>query len=127
MLKILFSLITGAGIKYGQDHDSNKNIICFRYRENVKRGSAIMNDRPVPPLDAAMYWIEYVLRHKGAPHLRSAAQDLAWHELYLLDVLGFIFIVSTLVIYASYCVTKFFATKLFCKKKAKTSKQKKEN
>jgi hypothetical protein len=24
------------------------------------------------PIDSAVYWIEHVIRHKGAPHLRSA-------------------------------------------------------
>lgn len=74
-----------------------------------------------------MYWIEYVIRHKGAPHLRSAAQDLTWYQLYLLDVLGFIFITSSVVIYISFQSTKFIVKKLLCRKKAQVSKQKKRN
>jgi glucuronosyltransferase len=35
-----------------------------------------------------VYWTEYVIRHKGAPHLRSAALDLAWYQYFLLDVIG---------------------------------------
>lgn len=38
------------------------------------------------PLDTAVYWIEYVIRHKGAPHLRSVAADLPWYQYLLLDV-----------------------------------------
>ena len=93
----------------------------------MKRGSAIMNDRPVPPLESALYWIEYVIRHKGAPHLRSAAQDLAWYQLYLIDVLGFILVVAISVIYVTCCITKFIVRKLFCTKKATTSSKKKKN
>ena len=35
-----------------------------------------------------MYWTEYVIRHKGAPHLRSAVLDLAWYQYFLLDVIA---------------------------------------
>ncbi|KAG8272878.1 hypothetical protein J6590_032030 [Homalodisca vitripennis] len=38
------------------------------------------------PLDTAVYWTEYVLRHKGGRHLRSAAVDMPWYQLWLLDV-----------------------------------------
>lgn len=31
-------------------------------------------DRPMAPLDTAVYWTEYVIRHKGARHLRSAGK-----------------------------------------------------
>jgi glucuronosyltransferase len=34
-----------------------------------------------------VYWTEYVIRHKGAPHLRSAVLDLAWYQYFLLDVI----------------------------------------
>jgi glucuronosyltransferase len=35
-----------------------------------------------------VYWTEYVIRNKGAPHLRSAALDLAWYQYFLLDVIA---------------------------------------
>ena len=35
-----------------------------------------------------MYWTEYVIRHKGAPHLRSGALDLTWYQYLLLDVIA---------------------------------------
>lgn len=89
-----------------------------------------MQDRPLSPIDTAVYWIEYVIRHKGAPHLRSAAQDLAWYQLYLWDVIGFIFIVSSLSVYISFLITRFIVNKfvkLVWKKNARVSKPKKEN
>ncbi len=36
-----------------------------RYIENVQRISEIFKDRPVEPMDNAVYWIEYILRYKG--------------------------------------------------------------
>ncbi|XP_037930368.1 UDP-glycosyltransferase UGT5-like [Teleopsis dalmanni] len=60
------------------------------YRENIERISAIFHDRPTHARDTAMYWIEYVIRYKGASHMRSAGLDLKWYQYYLLDVIGFV-------------------------------------
>ncbi|XP_055915997.1 UDP-glucosyltransferase 2-like [Eupeodes corollae] len=60
------------------------------YRNKMNQISSIFRDRPVSARDSAMYWIEYVIRHKGARHIRSAGLDLAWYQYYLLDVIGFI-------------------------------------
>lgn len=45
-----------------------------------------MRDRVVKPMDLAVYWTEFVIRHRGAPHLRVAALDLPWYKYLLLDV-----------------------------------------
>jgi len=60
------------------------------YKENIKRVSSIFRDRPLQPRKSALYWIEYVIRHKGAPHMRSAGLDLTWYQFYLLDVIAFV-------------------------------------
>nr|CAD7453224.1 unnamed protein product [Timema tahoe] len=56
------------------------------YASNMKRLSAIFHDQPETPLERAVYWTEYVLRHGGAPHLRSVAVDLPLYQYLLLDV-----------------------------------------
>ncbi|XP_049816613.1 UDP-glucosyltransferase 2-like [Schistocerca nitens] len=61
-----------------------------RYRERAKQLSQLFWDRPRPPLEEAVYWVEYVIRHRGAPHLRSAALDLSWYQYLLLDVAAFV-------------------------------------
>uniref|UniRef100_A0A6M2DZS4 UDP-glucuronosyltransferase n=1 Tax=Xenopsylla cheopis TaxID=163159 RepID=A0A6M2DZS4_XENCH len=62
------------------------------YTDNVKTLSEIFRDRIIDPLDTAIYWIEYVIRHKGAKHLRTAAIDLPWYSYYMLDILVVIII-----------------------------------
>lgn len=52
------------------------------------------------PMETAVYWVEYVARHKGAPHMRSAGQDLCWISLYNLDVYAFVLLLVILVVYA---------------------------
>ena len=57
--------------------------------------SSRFRDRPIPPLDEGVYWIEYLLRH-GPDSLRIAAADLTWYQYLLLDVVSAM-VVSTLV------------------------------
>ncbi|XP_071056003.1 UDP-glucosyltransferase 2-like [Onthophagus taurus] len=57
-----------------------------KFSKNVCRASHIFRDRLVSPLDTAVYWTEYVIRHKGAQHLKSKAADLSFYEYYCLDI-----------------------------------------
>ncbi|KAK9880144.1 hypothetical protein WA026_008659 [Henosepilachna vigintioctopunctata] len=42
-----------------------------KYKKNIDRLSIISKDQPMRPLDKAVWWAEYVLRHKTTEHLRS--------------------------------------------------------
>uniref|UniRef100_A0A8C2V1V4 glucuronosyltransferase n=1 Tax=Chinchilla lanigera TaxID=34839 RepID=A0A8C2V1V4_CHILA len=73
------------------------------YKENAMRLSRIHRDQPMKPLDRAVFWVEFVMRHKGANHLRVAAHDLSWFQYHSLDVIGFLL---ACVITAMLLVTK---------------------
>uniref|UniRef100_A0A2K6GIY9 glucuronosyltransferase n=1 Tax=Propithecus coquereli TaxID=379532 RepID=A0A2K6GIY9_PROCO len=60
------------------------------YKDNAMKLSRIQHDQLTKPLDRAVFWIEYVMRHKGAKHLRVAAHDLTWFQYHSLDVVGFL-------------------------------------
>ncbi|KAJ4431906.1 hypothetical protein ANN_20512 [Periplaneta americana] len=66
------------------------------YAVNMKKLSTIFRDQADTALDRAVFWTEYVIRHKGAPHLRPASTELHWHQYLLLDVI--LVIVFALVI-----------------------------
>lgn len=40
------------------------------------------------PIDTAMYWIEYVIRNRGAPHLRSVGLQVHWYQFLYLDAIA---------------------------------------
>lgn len=62
-----------------------------KYSEIVKKVSNLYRDRPQSPLETAVYWVEYVLRHRGgAKHMQSPAIYLNWFQYHSLDVMGFI-------------------------------------
>nr|CAI5816849.1 unnamed protein product [Callosobruchus analis] len=65
-----------------------------KYKENAKRRSAVFHDRPIKPMDLAIYWIEYVIRHKGAEHLRVAGAKLPWYQYFSLDCIALIILVT---------------------------------
>lgn len=76
------------------------------YTENAKHVKRAFTDRPLSPLDTAIFWTEYVIRHGGAPHLRSAAVDLAWYQYYLLDVLAVLFLILVAVLSFFFLILK---------------------
>uniref|UniRef100_A0A671FC73 UDP-glucuronosyltransferase n=1 Tax=Rhinolophus ferrumequinum TaxID=59479 RepID=A0A671FC73_RHIFE len=90
------------------------------YKENAMRLSRIHHDQPVKPLDRAVFWIEFVMRHKGAKHLRPAAHHLTWFQYHSLDVIGFLL---ACVASAIFLVTK--CCLFSCRKFGKTGKKKK--
>ncbi|XP_020804449.1 UDP-glucuronosyltransferase 2B20-like [Drosophila serrata] len=76
------------------------------YKENIQRVSNIWRDRPQEPRRTAVYWIEYVIRYGGAPHMRSAGLDLNWFQFYLLDVIAFVVVVFIAGIMAIWLATQ---------------------
>ncbi|XP_036435526.1 UDP glucuronosyltransferase 5 family, polypeptide E1 [Colossoma macropomum] len=58
------------------------------YRENMRRMSQLHHDTPLKPMDTAIFWLEYVMRHKGAAHLRTESYKLPWYKYHNVDVLA---------------------------------------
>ncbi|XP_075058920.1 UDP-glucuronosyltransferase 2A1-like isoform X2 [Mixophyes fleayi] len=88
------------------------------YKENAMRISSIHHDQPIKPLDRAVFWIEFVMRHKGAKHLRPASHDLTWYQYHCLDVIGFLLICLFTLLYIT---IKIFS---FCCRKCRPAKKK---
>jgi glucuronosyltransferase len=102
---------------------------CHRYRENAQRLSRIFRDQPRTPLEQAVYWTEYVIRHKGAPHLRSAVLDLAWYQYFLLDVIAVLAIAAVSILLILFLVCRVILKKFFGWKshEENTDSRKKQN
>ncbi|CAG5031200.1 unnamed protein product [Parnassius apollo] len=90
------------------------------YRENIIRLRSLMQDQPQAPLNRAVWWIEYVLRHGGAKHLRSPAANMSWIEYYELElvfillssILIFIGLITFLIKFSISCASKYVKEKL---------------
>ncbi|XP_063367359.1 UDP-glucosyltransferase 2-like [Cydia amplana] len=82
-----------------------------KYKENALKLRDIFLDRPLSPLDTGVYWIEYVLRHKGAGHLRSPALDLHPAQLMLLDVIALSVALTILLTFILYILFRYLCTR----------------
>lgn len=82
----------------------------------MKKYSAIFKDQPEKPVDRAVFWVEYVIRHNGANHLRLPGEDLNFFQYFLLDVIAFISVVALTVLGVTVFVIKTIVKKLFCSK-----------
>ncbi|XP_047235069.1 UDP-glucuronosyltransferase 2A2-like isoform X2 [Girardinichthys multiradiatus] len=77
------------------------------YRQNMQRLSSLHRDQPLPPMDQAVFWIEYVIRHKGAPHLRTEAYRMPWYSYWCLDVLIFLVTAVTVLLFSAFAFIRF--------------------
>lgn len=84
----------------------------------MQRLSVLHRDRPVDPLNLSVFWMEFVMRHKGAKHLRAAVHDLNWIQYFSLDVMA---LLATVLFVAVLLTFKCF--KLCCGKLGRKTKQ----
>ena len=76
------------------------------YSIKAKEVSKRFKDRPLSAMDTAIFWIEYVIRNKGANFMKNPARDLSWMAYSMLDVYLLILFVVLLSIYAVFKVIK---------------------
>ncbi|XP_075237460.1 UDP-glycosyltransferase UGT5-like isoform X1 [Lycorma delicatula] len=109
-------------INYELVYENLKQLLTnTSYKKNMMRLSLITKDKPMSAVDTAVWWVEYVLRHKGAPHLKPAALDLTWYQYYMVDIfviLMFVILTTLLSVYyvAIIMIRKLFPTKINSKK-----------
>uniref|UniRef100_A0A146M6V5 UDP-glucuronosyltransferase 2B7 n=3 Tax=Lygus hesperus TaxID=30085 RepID=A0A146M6V5_LYGHE len=102
-----FVVSSGFGLRVGKDELTSEKLLGAvralltkpEYKENAVKRSKIALDRVMAPLDLAVYGVEYVLRHQGAPHLRPAVLDLPWYQYILVDVISIIIIVPLVILF----------------------------
>lgn len=91
-----------------------------KYKQKIKEISDLLDDRPMTGLERAMWWTEYVLRHKGAPYFRPAVVDMPWYEYFLLDVFGFLFVAFSVASYLAYATLKYLLRRIYALSPIKT-------
>ena len=105
-----------------------------RYQQRIGHASALMRDQTEHPLDRAIFWIEYVIRHKGAPHLRTHVRHMSLWQRGLLDVTLILLGLATLIAYATWRISRHAYSRLYLapssssgiKRKAKKSQTSKK-
>ncbi|XP_029726645.1 UDP-glycosyltransferase UGT5-like [Aedes albopictus] len=95
------------------------------YTRNVKEVSDRFRDKPMTPKETAVFWTEYVIRHRGAPHLRSPALDLSLFQYELLDVYAVMLVLLIGVIAVDIYIAKKILRKV-CRKMCSGGQKKKK-
>lgn len=106
----------------------NKVLSDDSYKKNVEKVANRLTDQPETPMEKAMFWIEYVLRHDGAHYMQTSAQHLSFIEYNNLDIYATFFALAFLAIFIPFFIIKRII-KLICSLKSSKSisKKKKKN
>ncbi|XP_037970930.2 UDP-glycosyltransferase UGT5 isoform X2 [Plutella xylostella] len=100
----------------------NKMLTNKRYKEKALEVSIRFKDRPMNGIDTAVWWIEYVIRYKGADFIKTPALKLGFIQYHMLDVYLFsvvLLLVPFIVLSKILSLFKSKKTQLVEKKKQK--------
>uniref|UniRef100_A0A670IUD1 UDP-glucuronosyltransferase n=1 Tax=Podarcis muralis TaxID=64176 RepID=A0A670IUD1_PODMU len=75
-------------------------------RQRAQKLSEIHKDQPGHPVDRTVYWINYILRHNGAQHLRAAVFTVSLYQYFLLDIAFIVLLGTALLCYVLGCVDR---------------------
>ena len=93
----------------------------FRFKAKAMHISSLLKDRRRTPLQETCDWIEYVLRHGGARHLRPQVFNIPWYQYYLLDVMAFLVVLVALVVMVIWMTCRCLCS--FCRKSGSKPKK----
>ncbi|XP_034151340.1 UDP-glucuronosyltransferase 2A2-like [Esox lucius] len=89
------------------------------YRRNMQRLSKLHRDVPMLPLDSALFWIEFIMRHKGAAHLRTESYRMPWYAYHSVDVMAFLLAVVLIILLATFVIIRYLFFWMCCRPKIK--------
>lgn len=68
------------------------------FQLNIREVSHEYRDRPLGALASALFWVNYVVRHKGGAAVRTRGIGISSSELHLFDLMVFYGVVATIVV-----------------------------
>lgn len=74
----------------------------------------LLNDESMRGLEKAVWWIEYVIRNKGAAHFRNRVVDMSWYDYLNLDVYGFLILTGFILCFVIYKIFALFIKHATC-------------
>lgn len=95
-LRLDYSALTSENVSMALDEMLNNP----EYSDNMKKISSRFRDRLNSPLETAIFWLEYVIRHNGSEFLKSPMANMSFVEYYTFELLlvSFAIVVFTLLL-----------------------------
>lgn len=76
------------------------------YKANILKLRDLVYDQPMKPVERAVWWVEYVMRHKGTKHMEYVGKHVPLYQQYMLDFIG----IAIAIAYISSKILKFSKT-----------------
>ncbi|ALC42380.1 Ugt58Fa, partial [Drosophila busckii] len=86
-----------------------------KYQVSIREVSSEFRDRPLGALASAIFWINYVVRHKGGTAIRTRGIDIESNQLHLYDL--FIFYLAVLLAFVLLLLGAYYAVMYALQKK----------
>lgn len=118
-VQVAYPNLTETSLSWALDEVLNNQ----KYKENVMEIANRLKDQPQTPMEKAVFWVEYVARHKGAEFMKTSAQYLNSIEYNNFDVYTFFAVIAFLIISVPIYIFKKIV-KFILPKKTITPKQK---
>ncbi|XP_063912832.1 UDP-glycosyltransferase UGT5-like [Zophobas morio] len=77
-----------------------------KYKKRIEESRKLLYDKPMTGLEKAVWWAEYVIRHKGAKHLRRTTADFSYFDYFLVEVVLIATVMISVIIYLSYKIIR---------------------
>ena len=87
-----------------------------KYKQNISKLRELVYDQPMSSRERAVWWTEYIIRHKGAKHLEYPGKFVPFYQKYWLDFIGIGVLICILAFSVVILVTKTVTNSLKIKK-----------
>lgn len=86
-----------------------------KYKQNIRKLKELVFDQPMTSREKAVWWTEYVIRHKGAKHLEYPGRLIPFYQKFWLDFVG----IAVICILVAFKILSVISGKIFSVKKLK--------
>ena len=86
---------------------------CFSYGKSAEKLAMLMSKQPVPADQLLVKWSELMAEVKHLDNLFPAGQDLNFFQYHSLDVIGFLFLITGIVLFISFVVMRLVIRRLY--------------
>lgn len=89
------------------------------FRQNIEKLRDLVQDQPMSSRERAVWWTEYVIRHKGANHLQYRGRTVPFYQKYWLDFIGIASLVVGAIAVAFYFISRKILSSVLSLRKLK--------
>lgn len=91
----------------------NRMLNDQKYTKQAQEMSRRYRDQPLSPLETGIFWVEYVIRHKGAHHLKNSGVGLNFIQYHNIDAFCVLHVMLLTVLYIFYKILKKVVKSVF--------------